>query len=157
MFPIRKNKTPNLQGFSRRVHGQNAQIKSSGLFSEHVYRISKNISIKEVNKNEGETVLVGELLGIVDDSVAQPTKSDNPSISKEPELPIDDNQKNNDEISVTPIAKKIAEKDNLGLLQSVIEQNLDELFTKKEEEIGSENIRGIEKDLMLQVCQIQNM
>ena len=25
--------------------------------------------IKEVNKNEGETVLVGELLGIVDDSV----------------------------------------------------------------------------------------
>ena len=38
--------------------------------------------LKEVNKNEGETVLVGELLGIVDDSVAQPTKSDNPSISK---------------------------------------------------------------------------
>jgi len=47
--------------------------------------------------------------------------------------------------------QKIAEKDNLGLLQSVIEQNLDELFTTKEEEIGSENIRGIEKDLMLQV------
>ena len=71
--------------------------------------------LKEVNKNEGETVLVGELLGIVDDSVAQPTKSDNPSISKEPELPIDDNQKNNDEISATPIAKKIAEKDNIDL------------------------------------------
>jgi len=71
--------------------------------------------IKEVNKNEGETVLVGELLGIVDDSVAQPTKSDNPSITKEPESPIDDNQKNNDEISATPIAKKIAEKDNIDL------------------------------------------
>ena len=41
--------------------------------------------IKEVNKNEGETVLVGELLGIVDDSVALPAKSDKPSIGKEPE------------------------------------------------------------------------
>ena len=71
--------------------------------------------LKEVNKNEGETVLVGELLGIVDASVAQPTKSDNPSISKEPESLIDDNQKNNDEISATPIAKKIAEKDNIDL------------------------------------------
>ena len=28
---------------------------------------------------------------------------------------IDDNQKNNDEISATPIAKKIAEKDNIDL------------------------------------------
>lgn len=71
--------------------------------------------IKEVNKNEGETVLVGELLGIVDDSVALPAKSDKPSIGKEPELPIDANQKNDDEISVTPVAKKIAEKDNIDL------------------------------------------
>ena len=71
--------------------------------------------IKEVNKNEGETVLVGELLGIVDDSVALPAKSDKPSIGKEPELPIDANPKNDDEISVTPVAKKIAEKDNIDL------------------------------------------
>ena len=71
--------------------------------------------IKEVNKNEGETVLVGELLGIVDDSVAQSAKSDKPSISKEPELSIDENQTNDDEISATPVAKKIAEKDNIDL------------------------------------------
>ena len=62
--------------------------------------------IKEVNKNEGETVLVGELLGIVDDSVSQSIKPEKPDTKK---------GSNDTEVSATPVAKKIAEKGNIDL------------------------------------------
>ncbi len=74
--------------------------------------------IKEVNKDEGETVSVGELLGVVDDSVASSTKPEKPTDKKESKTEIDDkeeNDVNNTDISATPVAKKIAEKDNIDL------------------------------------------
>ncbi|MEC7880562.1 MAG: 2-oxoglutarate dehydrogenase complex dihydrolipoyllysine-residue succinyltransferase [Chloroflexota bacterium] len=74
--------------------------------------------IKEVNKDEGETVSVGELLGVVDDSVASSAKPEKPADKKESKTEIDDkkeNDVNNTDISATPVAKKIAEKDNIDL------------------------------------------
>ncbi len=74
--------------------------------------------IKEVNKNEGETVLVGELLGIVDDSVSQSAKPEKPDTKKESKSQTDSeikNDSNDTEISATPVAKKIAEKGNIDL------------------------------------------
>ncbi len=69
--------------------------------------------IKEVNKNEGETVLVGELLGIVDDSVSQSAKPEKPDTKKESKSQTDSeikNDSNDTEISATPVAKKLQKK-----------------------------------------------
>lgn len=74
--------------------------------------------LTEISKNEGETVNVGELLGKVDDSVSSSAKSEKPVIKNEPKPQVNENPKtkpDNSEVSVTPVAKKIAEKDNIDL------------------------------------------
>ncbi|MEC9450959.1 MAG: 2-oxoglutarate dehydrogenase complex dihydrolipoyllysine-residue succinyltransferase [Chloroflexota bacterium] len=74
--------------------------------------------LTEISKNEGETVNVGELLGKVDDSVSSSAKSEKPITKNEPKPQVNENPKtkpDNSEVSVTPVAKKIAEKDNIDL------------------------------------------
>ncbi|MBH60252.1 MAG: dihydrolipoyllysine-residue succinyltransferase [Dehalococcoidia bacterium] len=74
--------------------------------------------LTEISKNEGETVNVGELLGKVDDSVSSSAKSEKPVTKNEPKPQVNENPKtkpDNSEVSVTPVAKKIAEKDNIDL------------------------------------------
>ena len=75
--------------------------------------------IQEVNKSEGEVVKVGDILGIIDDS-----KSAAPSSQEPKDEDIEKNQKsevgtqsNNNEktVNITPVAKKIAEKENINL------------------------------------------
>ena len=75
--------------------------------------------IQEVNKSEGEVVKVGDILGIIDDS-----KSAAPSSQEPKDEDIEKNQKsevgaqsNNKEkpVNITPVAKKIAEKENINL------------------------------------------
>ena len=75
--------------------------------------------IHEVNKSEGEVVRVGDILGIIDDS-----KSAAPSSQEPKDEDIEKNQKsevgtksNNNEktVNITPVAKKIAEKENINL------------------------------------------
>tara|TARA_Y100001936_G_C16045661_1_gene654451 strand:+ start:709 stop:1884 length:1176 start_codon:yes stop_codon:yes gene_type:complete len=74
--------------------------------------------LTEISKNVGETVNVGELLGKVDDSVSSSAKSEKPVTKNEPKPQVNENPKtkpDNSEVSVTPVAKKIAEKDNIDL------------------------------------------
>ena len=75
--------------------------------------------IQEVNKSEGEVVRVGDILGIIDDS-----KSAAPPIQEPKDEDIEKDQKselgtqsNNNEksVNITPVAKKIAEKENINL------------------------------------------
>ena len=75
--------------------------------------------IQEVNKSEGEVVKVGDILGIIDDS-----KSAAPPNQEPKDEDIVKNQKsevgtqgNNKEkpVNITPVAKKIAEKENINL------------------------------------------
>ena len=76
-----------------------------------------NGTIKEVKKSVGDVVKVGEILGTIDDSGSAP--------SKESEIE-DVEVKNEDEssgqikekeksVNITPVAKKIAEKENINL------------------------------------------
>ncbi len=76
-----------------------------------------NGTIKEVKKSVGDVVKVGEILGTIDDSASAP--------SKESEIE-DVEVKNEDEssgqikekeksVNITPVAKKIAEKENIDL------------------------------------------
>ena len=76
-----------------------------------------NVTIKEVKKTVGDVVKVGEILGTIDDSGSAP--------SKESEIE-DVEVKNEDEssghikekeksVNITPVAKKIAEKENINL------------------------------------------
>ena len=76
-----------------------------------------NGTIKEVKKSVGDVVKVGEILGTIDDSGSAP--------SKESEIE-DVEVKNKDEssgqikekeksVNITPVAKKIAEKENINL------------------------------------------
>ena len=76
-----------------------------------------NGTIKEVKKSVGDVVKVGEILGTIDDSGSAP--------SKESEIE-DVEAKNEDEssgqikekeksVNITPVAKKIAEKENIDL------------------------------------------
>lgn len=75
--------------------------------------------LKEISKTEGEVVLVGDVLGVIDDSVS-PTTSSKKAPSEEEKL---EPARNIDskiiadktEISATPVAKKIAEKENIDL------------------------------------------
>ena len=58
-------------------------------------------------------MLVGELLGIVDDSVSQSAKPEKPDTKKESKSQTDSeikNDSNDTEISATPVAKKLQKK-----------------------------------------------
>ena len=75
--------------------------------------------IQEVNKSEGEVVRVGDILGIIDDSKSaappsQKTKDVDAEKADKSEIPIQ--SKNNEKpLNITPVAKKIAEKENINL------------------------------------------
>ena len=74
--------------------------------------------IQIISKQEGETVKVGDILGTIDDSK---TLSNNASIettAKSAETKVDKPQDNNvasSGVNITPVAKKIAEKENIDL------------------------------------------
>ena len=75
--------------------------------------------IQEVTKSEGEVVKVGDILGIIDDSKsAAPTSQEpkNEDIEKNQKSEVG-TQSNNKEkpVNITPVAKKIAEKENINL------------------------------------------
>ena len=74
--------------------------------------------IQSISKQEGETVKVGDILGIIDDSKAVSNNESNeaPAISAETKVdkPQDSNI-NTSVVNITPVAKKIAEKENIDL------------------------------------------
>ena len=74
--------------------------------------------IQSISKQEGETVKVGDILGIIDDSKTVSNNETNETTAKSAETKVDKPQDNNVAISgvnITPVAKKIAEKENIDL------------------------------------------
>ena len=75
--------------------------------------------IQSISKQEGDTVKVGDILGTVDDSKSSPQdNSTNVQVEKSVEIKNDapkDTTKNSSEVNITPVAKKIAEKENINL------------------------------------------
>ena len=109
--------------------------------------------IQEVNKSEGEVVKVGDILGIIDDS-----KSAAPSSQEPKDEDIEKNQKsevgtqsNNKEkpVNITPVAKKIAEKENINL------ENVK--GTGPNGKITKEDLIDIKKDISEPIEEIINL
>ncbi|MBO83046.1 MAG: dihydrolipoyllysine-residue succinyltransferase, partial [Actinobacteria bacterium] len=74
--------------------------------------------ISEINKPEGDIVSAGELLVVVDDSSSDETISETEITTNDQLTPQIDQvlqKKNPQEISVTPVAKKMAEKQQIDL------------------------------------------
>ena len=75
--------------------------------------------IQKILKQEGEIVKVGDILGTIDDSQYSSGKKDSANQNeKSPNNKDDEPQKKlsaNQEINITPVAKKIAEKENINL------------------------------------------
>ena len=75
--------------------------------------------IQKILKQEGEIVKVGDILGTIDDSQYSSGKKDSANQNeKSPNDKDDEPQKKlsaNQEINITPVAKKIAEKENINL------------------------------------------
>tara|TARA_B100001121_G_scaffold230087_1_gene203362 strand:- start:71 stop:1282 length:1212 start_codon:yes stop_codon:yes gene_type:complete len=109
--------------------------------------------IQEVNKSEGEVVKVGDILGIIDDS-----KSSEPT-SKEPkDVGIEKNDKSEEvtqgkesekPVNITPVAKKIAEKENINL------ENIK--GTGPNGKITKEDLLDIKKDTSKPIQEIINL
>jgi len=74
--------------------------------------------IQIISKQEGETVKVGDILGTIDDSKTVSNNEANETTSKSAETKVDKPQDNNvatSGVNITPVAKKIAEKENIDL------------------------------------------
>ena len=74
--------------------------------------------IQSISKQEGETVKVGDILGTIDDSKAVSNKENNETTAKSVESKVDkpqDSNVNTSGVNITPVAKKIAEKENIDL------------------------------------------
>ena len=74
--------------------------------------------IESISKQEGETVKVGDILGTIDDSKTVSNKENNETTAKSAETKVDkpqDNNANTSGVNITPVAKKIAEKENIDL------------------------------------------
>ena len=74
--------------------------------------------IQSISKQEGETVKVGDILGTIDDSKTVSNKENNETTAKSAETKVDKPQDNNvatSGVNITPVAKKIAEKENIDL------------------------------------------
>ena len=74
--------------------------------------------IQSVLKQEGETVKVGDILGTIDDSKTVSNNEANETTTKSAETKVDKPQDNNvatSGVNITPVAKKIAEKENIDL------------------------------------------
>ena len=74
--------------------------------------------IQSISKQEGETVKVGDILGTIDDSKTVSNKENNETTAKSAETKVDKPQDNNVDtsgVNITPVAKKIAEKENIDL------------------------------------------
>ena len=74
--------------------------------------------IQSISKQEGETVKVGDILGTIDDSKTVSNNANNGTTAKSAETKVDKPQDNNvatSGVNITPVAKKIAEKENIDL------------------------------------------
>ena len=74
--------------------------------------------IESISKQEGETVKVGDILGTIDDSKTVSNKENNETTAKSAETKVDkpqDINANTSGVNITPVAKKIAEKENIDL------------------------------------------
>ncbi|MFL2642274.1 MAG: 2-oxoglutarate dehydrogenase complex dihydrolipoyllysine-residue succinyltransferase [Dehalococcoidia bacterium] len=74
--------------------------------------------IESISKQEGETVKVGDILGTIDDSKTVSNNEANETTTKSAETKVDKPQDNNvatSGVNITPVAKKIAEKENIDL------------------------------------------
>ena len=74
--------------------------------------------IESISKQEGETVKVGDILGTIDDSKTVSNNETNENTAKSAETKVDKPQDNNvatSGVNITPVAKKIAEKENIDL------------------------------------------
>ena len=74
--------------------------------------------IQSISKQEGETVKVGDILGTIDDSKTVSNNANNETTAKSAETKVDKPQDNNvatSGVNITPVAKKIAEKENIDL------------------------------------------
>ena len=74
--------------------------------------------IQSISKQEGETVKVGDILGTIDDSKTVSNNEANETTTKSAETKVDKPQDNNvatSGVNITPVAKKIAEKENIDL------------------------------------------
>lgn len=74
--------------------------------------------IQSISKQEGETVKVGDILGTINDSKAVSNNESNETPAKSAETKVDKPQDNNvstSRLNITPVAKKIAEKENINL------------------------------------------
>ena len=74
--------------------------------------------IQSISKQEGETVKVGDILGTIDDSKKVSKNETNETAAKSAETKVDkpqDNNINTSGVNITPVAKKIAEKENIDL------------------------------------------
>jgi len=74
--------------------------------------------IQSISKQEGETVKVGDILGSIDDSKTVSNNETSNSTAKSAETKVDKTQDSNINtfgVNITPVAKKIAEKENINL------------------------------------------
>ena len=75
--------------------------------------------IQKILKQEGEIVKVGDILGTIDDSQNSSGNKESANQNEKPSNDKDDEPQKklsaNQEINITPVAKKIAEKENINL------------------------------------------
>ena len=109
--------------------------------------------IQEVNKSEGEVVKVGDILGIIDDSKSaappnQEPKDEDIEKSQKSEVGTQGNNKEKP-VNITPVAKKIAEKENINL------ENVK--GTGPNGKITKEDLIDIKKDISEPIEEIINL
>ena len=109
--------------------------------------------IQEVNKSEGEVVKVGDILGIIDDSksaapLSQEPKNEDIEKNQKSEVGTQSNNKEKP-VNITPVAKKIAEKENINL------ENVK--GTGPNGKITKEDLIDIKKDISEPIEEIINL
>tara|TARA_B100000902_G_scaffold395068_1_gene452818 strand:- start:705 stop:1913 length:1209 start_codon:yes stop_codon:yes gene_type:complete len=113
--------------------------------------------IQKVLKAEGDTVKVGDILGVIDDSQSNSKKQSESSAKNEtsnienktPEV-VKDSSSN---INITPVAKKIAEKENINLENikgtgpngKITKEDL--IVVKKDQQDERQDLNNIDKEV----------
>ena len=110
-----------------------------------------NGTIKEVKKTVGDVVKVGEILGTIDDSGSAPNKEseiEDVEVKNEDESSGQIKEKEKS-VNITPVAKKIAEKENINL------ENI--IGTGPNGKITKEDLLEIKKDPIKSESDINNL
>ena len=117
--------------------------------------------IQKILKQEGEIVKVGDILGTIDDSQNSSGNKESANQNVKPSNDRDDEPQKklsvNQEINITPVAKKIAEKENINL-ENITGTGPNGKITKEDLIISSKNeIKEIQNSVKITKDQNNNI